>query len=48
MLKKARKKKVDNQMLKLYFNYKLEAVFENTHERETHISKNLEFRMLPS
>ena len=29
-------------MLKLYFYNKLEAGFENTHEKETHRSKNLE------
>ena len=35
------------EMIKLYFYNKLEAGFENTHEKETHISKNLEFRMPP-
>ena len=47
-MKKARKKKVKIiEMLKLYFYNKLEAGFENTHEKETHSSKNLEFRMPP-
>ena len=44
--KKGKKLKII-EMLKLCFYNKLEAGFENTHEKETQRKKNLELRMLP-